>query len=206
MNDPDRRRRIVLAGAAVIAFYALCSWVIALPLGLAPRYRLPTCACADVAQEVWWLAVAAHTPFALHTAAIDVPRGVSLLDNASFPLLGALLSPLTAAFGPVASLVVLLRLAFFTSATAAYWVLRRLRGGELGPAVGGALYAFFPYMTHQGASHAFLVFGPLPPLMLAIVYRRLVPGDAGGGGAGWRGRSSGCSAPHSSSSTARSWS
>ncbi len=168
------RRRPLIAGA-VIATYALCAWAIALPLGLAPRSRMPTCACADVAQGVWWLAVAAHAPFALHTSAIDVPSGVSLLDNASFPLLGALLAPLTLALGPVASLVILLRLAFLTSAASAYLVLRRIGGGQLGPAVGGAVYAFFPYMTHQGASHVFLVFGPLPPVMLAILYCRLAP-------------------------------
>jgi len=170
-------RRLALPAGAVV-FYALCSWVIALPLGLAPRDHLPTCACADVAQEVWWLAVAAHAPFALHTAAIDVPRGVSLLDNASFPLLGAALSPLTAAAGPVASLAVLLRVAFVASASSVYWVLRRLRGAGPGPVIGGAVYAFFPYMTHQGASHVFLVFGPLPPLMLWIVYRRIAAREA----------------------------
>lgn len=168
---PAGRRRA--AAVAVLAVYALCSWAIALPLGLAPSSHLPTCACADVAQETWWLAVAAHAPFALHTGAVDVPRGVSLLDNASFPLLGALLAPVTRSIGPVASLVILLRLAFLTSAVAAYAVLRRLRGTDLGPAVGGALYAFSPYMTHQAGSHFFLAFGPLPPLLLGLVHRRM---------------------------------
>ncbi len=169
-SAPDRRRR-TLAVTSILVVYALGAWLIALPLGPAPRYRLPTCACADVAQEVWWLAVAAHAPFALHTAAIDVPRGVSLLDNASFPLLGALFAPVTRAIGPVASLVILLRLSFFASATAAYAVLRSARGRDLGAAIGGAFYAFSPYMTHQGASHFFLVFAPVPPLLLALVLR-----------------------------------
>ncbi|MHB8504310.1 MAG: hypothetical protein ACYDEN_01080 [Acidimicrobiales bacterium] len=167
--------------AAVVAAYAAGSWAVALPLGLAPRTHLPTCACADVAQEVWLLAVAARHPFALHTTLIDVPRGVGLLDNASFPLLGAVTAPLTRSAGPVASLVVLLRLAFFTSAVAAYGALRSVGRGAAGAAAGGALYAFSPFMTHQGASHFFLVFGPLPPLILAVVHRCL----GGEGGRPW---------------------
>lgn len=169
------RRRLRAAGALLLVAvaYGLASWAVALPLGLAPRGHLPTCACADVAQEVWLLAVAAAHPFAFHTDLIDVPRGVGLLDNASFPLIGVLAEPLTRAAGPVAALVILLRASFFASAVGGYAALRWVRRGRMGALVGGALYAFSPFMTHQGASHFFLVLGPFLPLLLALTYRVL---------------------------------
>ena len=177
MRREGGRRRRPSAGhwwaLAVVAAYAFGSWAVALPLGVLPHGHLPTCACADVAQEVWFLAVGAHHPFGFHTGLIDVPRGVGLLDNASFPLLAAAAAPLTAAAGPVASLAVLLRFGFFASAVAAWGALRWVGRGLPGAAVGGAFYAFSPFMTHQGASHFFLVWGPLPPLLVATVYRHL---------------------------------
>ncbi len=177
MRREGGRRRRPSAGhwwaLAVVAAYAFGSWAVALPLGVLPHGHLPTCACADVAQEVWFLAVGAHHPFGFHTGLIDVPRGVGLLDNASFPLLAAAAAPLTAAAGPVASLAVLLRFGFFASAVAAWGALRWVGRGLPGAAVGGAFYAFSPFMTHQGASHFFLVWGPLPPLLVATVYRYL---------------------------------
>ncbi len=177
MRTEGGRRRRPTAGhwsaLAVVAAYAFGSWAVALPLGVLPHGHLPACACADVAQEVWFLAAGAHHPFGFHTDLIDVPRGVGLLDNASFPLLAAAAAPLTAAAGPVASLAVLLRLGFFASAVAAWGALRWVGRGLPGAAIGGAFYAFSPFMTHQGASHFFLVWGPLPPLLVATVYRHL---------------------------------
>jgi hypothetical protein len=126
---------------------------------------------------VWFLALAHSSLTGGHlsflTTRIDYPQGINVLDNASMGLLGALLAPVTALVGPVGSFSLLLRLSFVLSATSAFAVLRRLVRRDLAAAAGGALYGFSPYMTHQGATHVFLAFVPLPPIMLLLVFEGL---------------------------------
>jgi hypothetical protein len=159
----------------VIAAYALGAWWIYRPLGLVDSHRLPSCACGDVALQVWFLGLAhtavVHHHFSFLTTRLDYPRGINLMDNTGLPLLGVLAAPLTAVAGPVAALDFLLRLGFLLSAVSCFLVLRRLVRSTLAAAAGGALYGFSPYMAHQGASHLFLVFVPLPPILYLLVSR-----------------------------------
>jgi hypothetical protein len=135
--------------------------------------------CLDASQVSWWTA---WTPFALlhgHNPLfswwIDAPAGVNLAVNQSMPLPTLLMSPVTLLWGPVASLNVLLTLAFPVSATAAFIVLRRWVSWTPAAFVGGLLYGFSPYMTTQaGWWHAFLVLTPVPPLILATLDELLV--------------------------------
>jgi hypothetical protein len=149
------------------------------PLGLVDRHHLPTCACGDVTLQTWFLALSrstlAHGQIPLGTTAVNYPGGINLMDNVSMPLLGTLAAPVTAWAGPVASYVVLLRVGFVLSALSCFAVLRRELNTSVGAAVGGAFYGFSPYMTHQAASHMFLIFVPLPPLILYLCYRQLGP-------------------------------
>ena len=81
------------------------------------------------------------------------------------PLLGLLAAPITLTAGSVVSFEVLIWLAFPLSATAAFFVLRRWSGSNLGAACGGLLYGFSPYMVGEGFRHLNLAFVPLPPLI-----------------------------------------
>ncbi len=142
------------------------------------RAHLPTCTCGDIVNQVWFLAFAlrmlGHDQLSLWTNLLNYPVGINAANNASFPLLGFGVSPITAWLGPVASFALLVRLSFFVSALSCFLVLRQLVRSRIAAAVGGILYGFSPYMAHQGASHMFLVFAPLPPILFFLVYRLVV--------------------------------
>ena len=165
--------------AVVAVVYVAGAWFMFQPLGLFDRHHLPTCACGDVTLQAWFLALSrssiGHGPIPLGTTILNYPGGINLMDNVSMPLLGALAAPVTAWAGPVASYVLLLRVGFVASAMSGFAVLRRELNTAVGAAVGGAFYGFSPYMTHQAASHMFLIFVPLPPLILYVCFRRLGP-------------------------------
>ena len=44
----------------------------------------------------------------------------------------------------------------------------------VGPALGGLLYAFSSYIAGQGLGHLNLVFIPLPPIMVYVLYELVV--------------------------------
>jgi hypothetical protein len=165
-----------------VVAYAVGAWALLLPLGLVDGSRIPAevasgCGCSDNGQQVWLLAVAharlaaGHLPF--FTNAINYPSGVNLMDTAGFPLLAAAVSPITGLIGPIETYNLLLRVSLLVSATACFLVLRRLRLGLVAAGVGGAVYAFSPYLVRETEAHLFIVFAPLPPVILLILYRRL---------------------------------
>ncbi len=139
---------------------------------------MPTCGCGDLALEVWLLAWPAHAlthglnPF--FTNAMNVPRGVNLGSNTGMTLLGILATPVTLTIGAVAAFNLFMQLAFFLSATSMFFVLRRWTTWLPAAFVGGLLYGFSPYMIGQGNGHLFLLFVPIPPLILAVLDNLLV--------------------------------
>ena len=77
---------------------------------------------------------------------------MNLAQNTSAPLLGLLTAPLTLAVSPIASVNLLLWLAFPLSAFSMFVVLRHWVRWDLAAFVGGALYGFSPYMVTQAVS------------------------------------------------------
>ncbi len=122
---------------------------------------------------MWFLAwppfAVSHGLNPLFSSWMNVPFGVNLAVNTSMPLLGILGWPITAAFGPVATYNVLLRLAFVVSPFAMCLVLRRWTAWWPAAFVGGLAYGFGTYMVGQGHGHLFLVFVPLPPVILWVL-------------------------------------
>jgi hypothetical protein len=169
--------------ALVVVLYAVGAVVLLAPLPLASNTHLPGRACGDVVQQTWFVAEAHQAVLAGHlsflTNRIYFPTGVNLLDNTSLPLLTFLSTPITSLLGPVAVFDLLIRLAFVVSALACYYALHRVLRSRLAACVGGALYGFSPYMTHDGRSHVFLSFVPLPPLIFLLVYRHLKESTSG---------------------------
>ncbi|MDE3031549.1 MAG: hypothetical protein KGI65_08025 [Acidobacteriota bacterium] len=133
------------------------------------------CACGDEIQEVWFLKWTpwsiAHGLNPLYSNWMDYPKGFNLAANTAMPALGVLAAPVTWLLGAVASYNLLLWLSFPLSALSAFWVLRRLSGSNLAALLGATLYGFSPYMIGEGVAHLFLVFVPLPPLILYCLYQ-----------------------------------
>ena len=131
----------------------------------------------DVQEEIWFLAqtpwaiVHGINPFANHW--LNAPTGVNLMDNTTMPLLGLLGAPITFLFGPIATFNVLVDLAFMSSATACYFMVRRFVTWWPAAFVGGLVYGFSPYAVAEGGAHLFLVFGPFPPLIVLVLDRAL---------------------------------
>ena len=172
---PRRMQWGVVLGLTAYGVLALCVY---LPVYPGDPHRLPTCACDDLAVQVWFLR---WTPFALahgrnifFTNWIDYPGGVNLAQNTTMPLLGLLATPITLLLGPIASLNALFWLALTSSAASCFLVLRRWVSWGPAAFLGGLLYGFSPYMVGQATGHLFLSFVPIPPLILLALDQLIV--------------------------------
>ena len=183
---PTPRPRNALIPALCIVAYIVLAVAVYWPASPWNNLRLPSSPISasgvngygygDAAQMTWFLA---WVPYALrhglsffHTGFLDYPSGVDLANNTTVPILGLLAAPVTVLLGPIAAFNVLLRLAFASSATSMFLVLRNWCRW---PAafVGGLAYGFGPYMVTQGQNHLNLVFAPLPPLIVWCLYELL---------------------------------
>ena len=132
----------------------------------------------DVAQETWflrWTSFAllhGHNPF--YTTFVHFPRGANLAQNTTMPLLGVLAAPVTWIAGPVGAANFMFWLAPTASASSCFFVLRRCVGYSPAAFVGGLFFGFSPYMVGQAIGHLNLLFVPLPPLILWILYELFV--------------------------------
>ena len=131
----------------------------------------------DVDLGTWFLGWTAHAvvhglnPF--YTTALNYPFGINLVQNTASPLLGLLAAPFTILLNPIASMNLLLWLAFPVSAFSLYWVLRHFVKWDAAAIAGGALYGFSPWLVTQDQFHLNLCFVPLPPLIFFATYELL---------------------------------
>lgn len=138
----------------------------------------PEYGAGDLAKYNWsvaWVVYAlSHGQglFVSHVA--NVPFGVNLLDDTSILGLGVVMSPVTALFGPFATVNLLLIAAFPLSASCGYLLARRYVGWRPAAFAAGLLYGYSPYMVSQGYSHLNLSFAPLPPLILLVLDEMVV--------------------------------
>lgn len=144
--------------------------------------------CCDQEQTIWYLGWTPHAlanglnPF--FTTQIGAPDGVNLMWNTPMPLLG-LLGWLPAKLGgPIFGFNVLMVVGVALGGFTAWLAIRRWTGDGLGPMVGGAVYAFSPYVASHAALHLNLATAWVPPLFLVIidelfVTRRRPPWQAG---------------------------
>jgi hypothetical protein len=151
-------------------------------LRYAPAWSSPTTTTAegadgDAAIIIWflrWIPFAVdHGRQLLFSDHLNLPGGVNLMWNASLPLLGFVLSPLTSRWGPVLTFNVVLVLANGLSAWAAYLAIRRYVAGHLPAVVGGLVFGFSPAILSQ-SMHPHISFAFLVPLMLLAVGEILV--------------------------------
>ena len=79
------------------------------------------------------------------------------MDNTTMPLVGALGTPITLIFGPIATFNIMLNLALASSAMTFYLMARRFIRWRQAALVGGLLYGFSPFVAAEGRAHLFLI-------------------------------------------------
>ncbi len=172
-SEPERARlprsnALLVAGVALVAYAALAvllfinTWVRPFTYSIGSP--------GDPPQMMWFLA---WSPFALShghnpffSTYIDYPAGFNLLWNCTFPLMAAILAPITAILGPVFSYNVLETLAVGLSAWTAFLFIRRYVRNPIAAGLGGLVYGFSPGMAAQSLGHPHVTLLFLPPLIL----------------------------------------
>jgi len=122
----------------------------------------------------WWPYAILHGLNPLYSHQIGAPAGYDLAWTTSTPAVAVILSPVTAAFGPITSFNLTLVLGAPVSAWAAFLAARRLTGNFWAALVAGAVYGFSWYeVAETGAGHPNLSVILLLPLMLylALLWR-----------------------------------
>jgi len=143
----------------------------------AGAWRAPTSVVAgrgtdDIGIIVWflrWVPFAighGHNP--LFADYLNVPYGVNSMWNASMPIAGLAMWPVTSSLGPIFSYNLLVTLAVALSAWCAFLAARRYVDRAPAAALAGLLYGFSPYMIAQSQGHLHVTLAFIPPLMLLI--------------------------------------
>ena len=144
-------------------YYLLAALAVTLLLWRDPASRTVAGNPNDADQLAWFFRYDAtaiahfHLP-ALVTTAMNAPQGVNVMWNTFMLLPGVVLAPVTLAWGPQASLTLLLTAGFAGSATAMFAVLRRWQVSVAAAALGAAVYGFSPALVHSAIGHYDLQF------------------------------------------------
>jgi hypothetical protein len=169
----ERERAWSLAIAVLLACYLLAAVAVTARLWADPAARMVTGNSNDNDYFAWMMRYSAtavahgHLP-PLITTGMNAPQGISLMWNNSMLLPGSLLTPVTLAFGPQASLTVLLATGFAGSAASMALVLRRWQVSLPAAALGGAVYGFSPALLQTSIGHYNLQFAVLPPVIVHV--------------------------------------
>ncbi len=167
-----------LRSGAVLVLYLLISILLVGRQMLADPSHICACsgstdAAAYMWSLVWWPHALVHglDPFVSHV--IWVPDGANLASAATLPAASLLISPLTAAAGPVAAYNLLSVLSPVLAAWFAFRLCRYLCGRWLPSVAGGYLFGFSSYELVQLTSHLNLVLTFLVPAAAHLVLLRL---------------------------------
>ena len=118
----------------------------------------------------WWPYAISHGLNPLYSRQIGAPAGYDLAWTTTTPAVAVILSPVTAAFGPIFSFNLTLVLSAPVSAWVAFLAARRLTGRFWAALLAGAVYGFSWYeVVETGAGHPNLTVIMLLPLMLYLV-------------------------------------
>jgi hypothetical protein len=171
-----RRTAIHLGVIALFTVPSVALWWRAWAGGPASTVR---CGCLDPGQQVWFIAWPAYAlshglnPF--FTNFLWPPHGVNLLANASAPLTGLVLSPITWLFGPFVATTVGLTLAPGLSAWGCWLACRRIVTWQPACWIAGFLFGYSPEVV-QNVAQGHLSVGLLviPPLVFVVLHEMLV--------------------------------
>jgi hypothetical protein len=173
---PSRAR---LQGLAALGIYA-AFWLVFYARALVLHPELPQLDQSSMDPNfyawslAWWPYAVTHLLNPLQVNVIGIPAGFNLAWVTTVPPLALLAWPLTAAFGPIVSLNLLVALAPPLAGWAAFVVCRRLTGRFWPSLAGGTIYGFSAYeINHTVPGHLNLTFSLLLPLMVYLVLLRL---------------------------------
>jgi hypothetical protein len=169
----------ILQGLLALAVY-LAVFIVGFALPLVRHLGLPQVGQATVDPNFyiwswrWWPYAISHGLNPLYSRQIGAPVGYNLAWTTSVPAVAVVLTPITAAFGPIISFNLTLLLSAPVSAWAAFVAARRLTGHFWAALMAGAVYGFSSYeISHTVAGQPNLTVNLLPPLMLylALLWR-----------------------------------
>jgi hypothetical protein len=161
--------------AVVVIYIASALWVTAAwwaPLGT----RLTAVNQRDAVLFSWLLTWAPHALGAgqppLLATAQGAPGGINLMWNNGMALPALLFAPVTAVWGGLATVTVLVAVGLAGTATAAFGALRALGAATLPAALAGAAFGFSPAMVVQSlGGHPNLVLNALVPVIVLLAVR-----------------------------------
>ena len=167
--------RPAIQGLLALAVY-LAVFIIAYAFPLVRHPGLPWVGQAQIDPNFyvwswrWWPYAISHGLNPLYSRQIGAPTGYNLAWTTPVPAAAVLLSPVTAAFGPLVSFNLSLLLSAPVSAWAAFVAARRLTGRFWAALMAGTVYGFSWYeVAETGAGHPNLYVIMLLPLMLYLV-------------------------------------
>ena len=156
-----------------MAGYLFLALLLFLPVWLPPGQRTVGGPGGDPFFSSWfirWIPHAiAHGWNPLFSTYLDYPDGVNLMWNGSIALPSLIIAPVTLTAGPMVAYNVLTTLGPALSGWCAYLALSRYVRRRLAAFIGGALYAFSPFMISQSLGHAHLTMAWAPPLALLLL-------------------------------------
>ena len=171
-----------IPASLIVSFFAVLTIVNSFPLAIRPDAIIGQ--HGDAMFSVWRLAWIAHQlrtdPRHLFDGNIFYPERATLAYSDAMLLPGTILAPLNwAGIDPLVVYNVALMLAFFLSALAAYFLVRRLTGSVSAGLLAGIIFAFsahrFEHFDHLELQFAFWI-----PLAM-LVWHHAVTGDAARG-------------------------
>jgi hypothetical protein len=101
---------------------------------------------------------------------LDYPAGINLMGSTSAPLLGLLLGPVTAGWGPLVAYNLAITACIALSAWCAFLLCCRLVRSRIASGVAGLIYGFSPFMIGHSLGHPHLVAAVFPPLLFLALY------------------------------------
>ena len=164
---------------AVLAAYLAAGVVATWPLASYLTGRLP--ASRDVAVYVWDMWWVAHQIIGLHnpwsTSYLAAPAGLQLGYHTLVPLLGAVMTPVTLAFGPSVAYNLLVIAVPGLACYAMYRVARLWLSTQTGAVAAGAFFGLSAMLTYQAWYHLNIAYGTvfLPLTLEAAVRLRRGP-------------------------------
>jgi hypothetical protein len=180
---PDREAdREALFDALPYAVFLAAAIALLSPLWRDPAGRMLLDNYQDQVFFEWMLTHAAnavaHLDSPLFTEKINSPYGLNLMANTSVLALALPLAPLTLLAGPHVTFVLITTLALAGTASAWYFVLRKLLNHRAAAVVGGAFCGFAPSMISQATGHPNIAGQYLLPFIILTVLRLGAPGTA----------------------------
>ncbi|HYS01239.1 MAG TPA: hypothetical protein VET82_02680 [Candidatus Eisenbacteria bacterium] len=118
----------------------------------------------------WFPFALTHGLDPLVSTYLDYPAGINLMGSTSAPLLGLVLGPVTAGWGPLVAYNLAISASLALSAWCAFLLCCRLVRSRVAGAIAGLIYGFSPFMVGHSLGHPHLVAAVFPPLLFLVLH------------------------------------